>query len=78
MQVVIDLPDELDKQLLVLHEVKEFVQEAVKNILLKEQRKQSGLELRSLMASVPASVSLADELIAERRLEAKKELQETE
>ncbi|MBS3025717.1 MAG: AbrB family transcriptional regulator [Dolichospermum sp. DET50] len=74
MQVVIDLPDELGKKLLGFPNMQMFVQEAVKKMLLEEQRKQASLEIKSLMSSVPASVSLVDELIADRRIEANKEL----
>ncbi|MEI6333786.1 MAG: hypothetical protein WCS87_04460 [Methylococcaceae bacterium] len=41
--------------------------------LEQKQERQAKDHLKALMSSVPASVNLADELIADRRLEAEKE-----
>lgn len=41
--------------------------------LEQKQAKQARENIKKLMEAVPSSVSLADELIAERRLEAEKE-----
>ncbi|MFZ2171503.1 MAG: hypothetical protein WAW61_17915 [Methylococcaceae bacterium] len=48
-------------------------------MLLEEKKQlQAKQELLSLMAKIPNSVSLADELIQERRVEAKIEKQDNE
>jgi hypothetical protein len=76
MKVAIELPDELGKQFLQQANVKFFIQEAVKKMLLEQ--KQAIEHIGYAMSSIPNSVSLADELMLERRLEAKKEQQENE
>lgn len=76
MQIAIELPDELGQQILQHGNVQLFVQEAVKRMLVEEQRIQAKEQLRAIMSPIPASVNLADELMAERRLEAEKIQQE--
>jgi len=76
MQIAIDLPDELGQQISQHGNVQVFVQEAVKRMLIEEQRIQAKEQLRAIMSAKPASVKLADELMAERRLEAEKAQQE--
>jgi hypothetical protein len=44
--------------------------------LEQKQEKQAKERLKALMSAVPASVNLADELVADRRREAEKEQQE--
>ena len=46
--------------------------------MLMEEKLQAKQELLALMAKIPNSVSLADELIQERRVEAKIEQQDNE
>lgn len=76
MQIAIELPDELGQQILQHANVQVFVQEAVKRMLIEEQRIQAKEQLRAIMSAIPVSVNLADELIAERRREAEKTQQE--
>lgn len=44
--------------------------------LEQKQEKQAKIRLKSLMSVIPPTVNLADELIADRRLDAEKEQQE--
>ncbi|MDM3845955.1 MAG: hypothetical protein PT116_13130 [Aphanizomenon gracile PMC638.10] len=53
MQVVIELPDELGKQLLELPNMKMVVQEAIEKILLVEQQKQSSQLLVNIVNDLP-------------------------
>jgi hypothetical protein len=77
MQFSIELPDELGQELLQQADVQQFVRLAVeKELSAKKQITQTEQELFSLMAKVPSSVSLVDELIRERRIEAKPEYEE--
>lgn len=77
MQLAIELPDELGREVLQHADVQNFVRQAIEKMLQEEKRQtQAKQELLSLMANVPGSVSLAEELIRERRLEAKKEQQD--
>jgi hypothetical protein len=78
MQLAIELPDELGQELLQHANVQQFVQQAIRKMLLEEKQLQAKQELLSLMAKIPNSVSLADELIQERRIEAKIEKQDNE
>ncbi len=79
MRLAIELPDELGQELLKHSNVQHFVQQAIKKMLLEEKKQsQARQELLSLMAKIPNSVSLADELISERRLEAKNEQRDNE
>lgn len=71
MQLAIELPDDLCQEVLRHGNVQLFVKQALEKKLLEEKRI-NHME-QSLMATVPKSVSLVDELIADRRLEAKKE-----
>ena len=74
MQLEIELPDELGQELLQHSNVQEFVSQAIRKMLSEEkQQLQAKQELMSLMATTPKTVSLADELIQERRFEAKAE-----
>lgn len=74
MQLAIELPDELGQELLQHANVQEFVHQAIRKMLMEEKNQiQAKQELLSLMATIPKSVSLADELIRERRHEAKAE-----
>lgn len=79
MKLAIELPDELGQELLQHANVQQFVQQAIRKMLLEEKKQlQAKQELLSLMAKIPNSVSLADELIQERRVEAKIEKQDNE
>jgi hypothetical protein len=72
--LVIELPDELGQELLQHANVQEFVYQAIRKMLTEEKSQiQAKQELLSLMATIPKNVSLADELIQERRIEAKAE-----
>jgi metal-responsive CopG/Arc/MetJ family transcriptional regulator len=74
MQLAIELPDELGQELLQHSNVQEFVSQAIRKMLSEEKKQlQAKQELLSLMATIPKTVSLADELIQERRVEAKAE-----
>ena len=74
MQLAIELPDELGQELLQHANVQEFVHQAISKMLMEEKNQiQAKQELLALMATIPKSVSLADELIRERRIEAKAE-----
>jgi hypothetical protein len=53
MQVVIELPDELGKQLLELPNMKMVVQEAIEKVLLVEQQKQSSQLLVNIVNDLP-------------------------
>ena len=44
--------------------------------LEQKQERQAKEQLKALMSKVPASINLADELIADRRLEVEKELKD--
>ncbi|CAA9889449.1 conserved hypothetical protein [Candidatus Methylobacter favarea] len=77
MQLAIELPDELGQELLKHADVQEFVKRALEKELSAEKKiNQTEQELFALMAKIPGSVSLVDELIQDRRLEAKKEQQD--
>lgn len=77
MHTLIELPDELWQEVLKHSDVQQFIQRAIKKMLLEEKKQaQAKHELFSLMAKIPSSVSLANELIQDRRLEAKKEQQD--
>jgi ribosomal protein L13 len=77
MKLAIELPDELGQELLQHKNVQQFIQQAIKKMLCEEKKQlQAKQELLTLMAKVPHSVSLANELIAERRQEAKTEQQD--
>lgn len=79
MKLAIELPDELGQELLQHANVQQFVQQAIKKLLFEEKKQlQAKQELLALMAKIPNSVSLADELIQERRVEAKIEKQDNE
>jgi HEPN domain-containing protein len=79
MKLAIELPDELGQELLQHANVQQFVQQAIKKLLFEEKKQlQAKQELLALMAKIPNSVSLADELIQERRVEAKIEQQDNE
>lgn len=74
MQLAIELPDELGQELLQHANVQEFVHQAIRKMLMEERNQiQAKQELLALMATIPKSVSLANELIQERRIEAKAE-----
>jgi len=74
MQLAIELPDELAQELLQHANVQEFVHQAIRKMLMEEKNQiQAKQELLALMATIPKSVSLANELIQERRIEAKAE-----
>lgn len=76
MQLVIELPDELGQELLRRGNVQQFIQQALEKTVLEEKKQNPAKqELQLLMSKVPHSVSLADELIRERRLQAKLEQQ---
>lgn len=76
MQLVIELPDELGQELLRRGNVQQFIQQALEKTVLEEKKQNPAKqELQLLMSKVPNSVSLADELIRERRLQAKLEQQ---
>ena len=53
MQVVIELPDDLGKQLLELPNMEMVVQEAIKKMLLVERQKQSSQLLVNLVNDLP-------------------------
>jgi hypothetical protein len=79
MHTTIELPDELWQEVLKHADVQQFIQRAIKKMLLEEKKQaQAKQELLSLMAKIPSSVSLANELIQDRRLEAKMEQQDNE
>ena len=74
MQLAIELPDKLGQEILQHANVQEFVKRALKKELSAEKKiNQTEQELFALMAKIPSSVSLVDELIQERRDEARKE-----
>lgn len=77
MQLAIELPDKLGQEVLQHANVQEFVKRALEKELSAEKKiNQTEQELFSLMAKIPSSVSLVDELIQERRMEARKESEE--
>lgn len=77
MQLAIELPDELGEEVLRHANVQQFVKRALEKELSVEKKiNQTEQELFSLMATIPNSVSLVDELIRERKEEAKKERKE--
>ena len=77
MQLAIELPDELGQEILLHANVQRFVKQALEKELSAEKLiNQTEQELFALMAAVPGSVSLADELIQDRRLAAQKEREE--
>ena len=77
MQLAIELPDELGQEILQQANVQRFVKQALEKELSAEKLiNQTEQELFALMESVPGSVSLADELIQDRRLAAQKEREE--
>lgn len=53
MQVKIELPDELGKQLLEMPEMQLLVQKAVEKMLLEEQQKQSSQLLVDIVNDLP-------------------------
>ena len=53
MQVVIELPDELGKQLLELPNMEMVVQEVIKKMLLVERQKQSSQLLVNIVNDLP-------------------------
>jgi len=72
MQLAIELPDEIGRELLQHENMQAFVCHAISKMLSEEkQQLRAKQELLTLMAKIPNSVSLADELIQERRREAK-------
>lgn len=74
MQLAIELPDKLGQEILQHANVQEFVKRALEKELSAEKKiNQTEQELFALMAKIPSSVSLVDELIQERRIEARKE-----
>ena len=76
MQLAIELPDELGRQVMQKPNMQEFIKFALEKELSAEQQShQIEQELFSLMAKIPSSVSLIDELIQDRRQEAIKEQQ---
>ena len=77
MQLAIELPDKLGQEVLQHANVQEFVKRALEKELSAEKKiNQTEQELFALMAKIPGSVSLVDELIQERREEASKERKE--
>ncbi len=77
MQLAIEIPDELGQEVLQHADVQQFVKRALEKELSVEKKiNQTEQELFSLMAKIPSSVSLVDELIWERQEEAKKERKE--
>lgn len=77
MHLAIELPDELSQQLLQHENMQEFVLQAIRKMLLEEKLQlQAKQELLALMSALPVSVSLANELIQERRMEANIEQQD--
>ncbi len=75
LSVEFELSDELGEKLLKRPNLQQFVQQAIEKMLLEETKLQAKQTLFMLMAKVPNSISLADELIKERRLSAKMEQQ---
>ena len=74
MQLAIELPDKLGQEILQHADVQEFVKRALEKELSAEKKiNQTEQELFALMAKIPSSVSLVDELIQERRIDAGKE-----
>ena len=74
MQLAIELPDKLGQEILQHADVQEFVKRALEKELSAEKNiNQTEQELFALMAKIPSSVSLVDELIQERRIDAGKE-----
>ena len=74
MQLAIELPDKLGQEILQHANVHEFVKRALEKELSAEKKiNQTEQELFALMAKIPSSVSLVDELIQERRIDAGKE-----
>ena len=74
MQLAIELPDKLGQEVLQHANVQEFVKRALEKELSAEKKiNQTEQELFALMAKIPSSVSLVDELIQERRIDAGKE-----
>lgn len=77
MQLAIELPDKLGQEVLQHANVQQFVKRALeKELSIEKKMNQTEQELFSLMAAIPSSVSLVDELIQERKEEAEKERQE--
>ena len=77
MQLAIELPDKLGQEILQHANVQEFVKRALEKELSAEKKiNQTEQELFALMAKIPSSVSLVDELIQERRIDASKEREE--
>jgi hypothetical protein len=74
MQLAIELPDKLGQEILQHANVQEFVKRALEKELSAEKKiNQTEQELFALMAKIPSSVSLVDELIQERSIDARKE-----
>ena len=67
MQLAIELPDELGRQLLQQGNISQFVQEAVKKMLLEEQRAQAKNPLHAFEPTIATTASLPDEWIAENK-----------
>lgn len=77
MQLAIELPDELGQEVLQHTNVQQFIKLAIEKELSAEKKiNKTEQELFALMANIPRSASLADELIQERRFEAKQEQQD--
>ena len=74
MQLAIELPDKLGQEILQHANVQEFVKRALEKELSAEKKiNQAEQELFALMAKIPSSVSLVNELIQERRIDARRE-----
>jgi len=74
MQLAIELPDKLGEEILQHADVQEFVKRALEKELSAEKNiNQTEQELFALMAKIPSSVSLVNELIQERRIDARRE-----
>ncbi|KOR30754.1 hypothetical protein TI05_13460 [Achromatium sp. WMS3] len=73
MQLAIELPDKLGQQLSQHQDIQAFVRLAIEKSLLEASKSQAKQNLLALMAAIPSSVSLANELIQERRLASKEE-----
>ena len=74
MQLAIELPDKLGQEILQHANVQEFVKRALEKELSAEKNiNQTEQELFALMAKIPSSVSLVNELIQERRIDARRE-----
>jgi hypothetical protein len=74
MQLAIELPDELCKEVLNQRDVQHFVRMALEKELMSEKKiNQIEQELFELIGKIPSSVNLVDELIQERKLEFIKE-----